>query len=267
MLSIASALAIFAQRTDGLNVGCTGHLETLLAAEPRGLELPQAPLGLGAATPIDLDLSAAGVAAIRTLLCLKNARTRIFVAFPVIRLLLPRLLLRRVGAAATRTRFDGAADEPAADRAWPRRRAIRVLVVGPVPHHPLAAVLGADIALPVGDGVGHSRAFASDLACLRERPELGLSGCIEQRLALTLLGIRLGGITIPRGLRVCAQRQHSRHQRRDSASPKYGFRSHRHHSPPWIQSHLHSQTRETRHSVGGPHATHRSPSLTALAPK
>src|SRR5206468_3598445 len=195
----------FAQSKDGPTGGCSVYLKGLLAAETRRLELPQAALGLRAARPIDLDLPAAGIAAVRTLLRLKNARARVVAAFLVICLLLLLLLLRSVGTAAARTRLDGATDEPAADRSRPCRRAIRVLVVGLIPQHPLTAVFGADVALPVGDGVGHGRPFASDLACLGEGPEFGLSGGIEHGLALALLRIRLGGIT--RALCICAQRQ------------------------------------------------------------
>src|SRR5262245_10424121 len=194
---------------------------------------------------------------------------RIFAAFPGIHRRIRRLPVDGLGWTATAgTRLDGAADEPATDRSRPRRRAIEVLVVGLVPQHPLAAMLGADIALPVGDGIGHRRTLASDLACLREWPELGLSRRIQHGLALTLLRIRLGGITIPRGLRACTQRQRSRHQRHDSASPQYGFWSHRHHSPYMdSKSSLLITTRRTQQhdTLCGPHATHSSLSLTALA--
>src|SRR5262249_13383897 len=73
----------------------------------------------------------------------------------------------------------------------------------------------------------------------------------------------------------CAHRQHSRHQRRESASQKYRFWNHRHHSLTWIQVRLHSlhsahttlafRTWRTtqRFCLEGPHATHRSTSLTS----
>src|SRR5262249_58479382 len=61
----SSALAVFAQRNEGPTGRCAVHLQTLLAAEARRLELSYAPLGLRAARPIDLDLPAAGIAAVR----------------------------------------------------------------------------------------------------------------------------------------------------------------------------------------------------------
>src|SRR5262245_23771382 len=220
-------------------------------------------------------MPSAGVTTVHALLSLENTGARIVAAFlfsaPILRI----RACDRVRAAAARTRLDRATDEPAAYCPWPGWRTIRVLVIGLVPQHPLAAVLGADIALPVGDGIGHGRTLAPDLTGLRERPELGFSGRVEQGLALSSLGVCLGRILIRRRLRACAHRQHSRHQRRESASQKYRFWNHRHHSLTWIQVRLHSlhsahttlafRTWRTtqRFCLEGPHATHRSTSLTS----
>src|SRR5262249_16401899 len=111
-----------------------------------------------------------------------------------------------------------------ADRPGPGRPTIEGLVVGHLPEHPLGAVLGKDIALPVIDGVGHGRTFASDLACLGKRPEFGFSRRVDLFfLALALL-LRLFG----RHGTARSQCQHAHHQRREGAPPQHGFWSHLH---------------------------------------
>src|SRR5215470_3358334 len=185
----SSTAAALPQCPHGLPVWQAIDLEAGIATGTRPLEPPQAVSGLRAARPIDADLPIAGVAAVHPTLCLDdNVARKIIAVLRLWWLFLWLLCLVRIA----RTSLHRAADEQGAEAARAGRSTIEGRVRGLFPEHILAAVFGDDVALPVGNGVGHGRTLARDLARARKRSEFGSSGRIETLFAIgPLLGPRL----------------------------------------------------------------------------